>query len=50
MSDDKATLEYAREAVRWLLDHPTGTVDFHGLVYWATRVDLLREELREAIK
>ena len=40
-------LEYAKRAVVWLIEHPNGSVDFHGLVYWAQRVETLRKELRE---
>jgi len=31
-------LEYAKEAVLWLLNHESGNVDFHGLTYWAGEV------------
>ena len=40
-------LAYARNAVRWLLEHVDGNVDFHGLVYWATEVERLREEIKK---
>ena len=40
-----AELTKAKDAVRWLLDHPNGWVNMHGLVYWAERVVALREEL-----
>ena len=35
-------LEYAKDAVKWLLDHSDGTVDFHGLIYRAGVVEQLR--------
>lgn len=40
-----AEIETAKRNVRWLLDHPNGSVDCHGLVYWAGRVVALRAEL-----
>jgi hypothetical protein len=45
-------LDYAINAVRWLLDHPGefDSVDFHGLAYWAGRVEALRQQAREAIR
>jgi hypothetical protein len=42
-------LTYAKDAVRWLLDHPDGLVDMHGLGYWAQRVDTLRAEFRASL-
>lgn len=39
-------LEIAKRNVRWLLDHPDGLVDMHGLTYWAGRVQSLRDALR----
>ena len=42
-------LEEAKANVRWLLDHPDGLVDFHGLAYWAGVVERLRERAREAL-
>jgi hypothetical protein len=40
-------LETAKRNVRWLLDHPDGLVDMHGLEYWAGRVVALRAKIRE---
>ena len=40
-------LQRAKGNVRWLLDHADGLVDMHGLAYWATRVERLREQLKE---
>jgi len=42
-------LEYAKNAVKWLLDHESGLVDFHGLAYWAQEVERLREEIKKAL-
>lgn len=38
-------LDTAKHNVRWLLDHPNGLVDMHGLAYWARRVETLREQI-----
>ena len=42
-------LEKAKEAVRWLLDHPNGLVDMHGLTYWAGVVERTRDEIRGSL-
>jgi hypothetical protein len=42
-------LAEAKANVRWLLDHSDGLVDFHGLTYWATRVEQLRKEIKETL-
>ena len=39
-------LERAKDAVKWLLDHDDGNVNFHSLVYWAGEVERLREEIK----
>lgn len=39
-------LKTAKRNVAWLLDHESGLVDFHGLVYWAGVVERLRAEIR----
>ena len=39
-------LQKAREAVKYLLDNENGSVSFHGLEYWAGRVEALREEIK----
>lgn len=44
--DELAT---AKRNVIWLLDHPDGAVDMHGLKYWADRVEGLRKQIREAL-
>lgn len=43
-------LAKAKHNVLWLLEHPDGLVDFHGLSYWAGVVERLRRELREVTK
>lgn len=42
-------LQYAKKAVLWLLDHESGSVDFHGLSYWAQEVERLRKEIKESL-
>ena len=42
-------LEDAKRNVRYLLDHPTASVDFHGLAYWAGVVERLRDEIRQSL-
>lgn len=42
-------LAYAKEAVKWLIENESGNVDFHGLTYWASEVERLREEIRRAL-
>lgn len=49
MSDKVEQLQEAKNNVRWLVDHPRGLVDMHGLVYWAGVVERLREELAEEL-
>lgn len=44
-----AELETAKRNVRWLLDHANGSVDMHGLTYWAGRVESLRDKIKEAL-
>ena len=39
-------LKKAKENVFWLLDHPNGLVDMHSLVYWASMVEKLREDVK----
>ena len=39
-------LQAAKRNVAWLLDHPNGLVDMHGLAYWAGVVERLRDEVR----
>lgn len=42
-------LEYAKKAVLWLIEHESGSVDFHDLKYWAAEVQRLREEIKKAL-
>jgi hypothetical protein len=47
--DKLEQLETAKANVQWLLDHETGLVDFHGLVYWAGVVERLRAEIKATL-
>ena len=40
-------LEKAKENVSWLLNHPEGSADMHGIKYWAGVVENLREKVKE---
>ena len=40
-------LEYAKKSVIWLVEHASGSVDFHGLTYWAGEVERLRAEIQK---
>lgn len=42
-------LDYAKAAVRAMVDNPNVRVDFHSLTYWAARVEALREEIKAAL-
>ena len=42
-------LEYAKKAVTWLLEHADGSVDFHGIGYWANEVERLRIEIKSML-
>jgi len=42
-------LQYAKDAVRTLLDSPNSTVDMHGLTYWAGVVEKTRESIKEKL-
>lgn len=42
-------LETAKKNVRWLLDHPDGLADMHGLTYWAEVVERLRKEIKQSL-
>lgn len=44
-----ADLQYAKDAVRWLLDHSDGSVDMHGIAYWASRVEKLRTDIKNGL-
>lgn len=42
-------LEVAKENVAWLLENADGNVDFHGIEYWAGRVERLRELIKNSL-
>jgi hypothetical protein len=42
-------LTYAKNAVIWLVGHESGSVDFHGLSYWASEVERLRAEIKKLL-
>lgn len=42
-------LEYAKKSVIWLVEHADGSVDFHGLSYWAGEVERLRAEIKKSL-
>jgi hypothetical protein len=42
-------LQYAKDAVKYELEHESGLVDFHGLSYWAGEVERLRGEIKKAL-
>ena len=42
-------LEYAKKAVRTMLDKDGCSVDMHGLTYWAGEVERLRKEIKEKL-
>lgn len=46
-SEITTKLLYARDAVRYCLDNAMGSVDNHGIKYWAGEVERLRKELQE---
>ena len=43
-----AKLQEAKKAVVFCLNNPTGSVNFHGLEYWAREVERLRKEILKA--
>lgn len=47
MSELIEKLQYAKDAVIWLVNHESGSVDFHGLSYWAQEVERLRGEIKK---
>lgn len=50
MEDNKMDeLKYAKDAVIFCLNNITGNVDWHGLVYWASEVERLREEITKSL-
>jgi len=42
-------LEEAKKNVRWLLENGNGLVNFHGIAYWASEVERLRQEIRKGL-
>jgi hypothetical protein len=42
-------LQHAKDSVRWLLDHESGSVDCHDLVFWAQEVKRLREQIKRVL-
>lgn len=42
-------LQYAKKAVTWLLDYENGSVDFHGIAYWAAEIERLRSEIKKSL-
>lgn len=42
-------LKYAKKSVMWLLEHSNGSVDCHGLSYWAREVERLRSEIQKLL-
>jgi len=42
-------LEEAKKNTQTLLDEPNASVDFHGLEYWAGRVERLRELIKNSL-
>jgi hypothetical protein len=41
-----ADLATAKKNVQSLLDEPEASIDFHGIEYWAGRVERLRELIK----
>jgi hypothetical protein len=46
---DIEKLNEAKDNVRWLLDHPDGLVNMHGLRYWAGVVEQLRIAIKNSL-
>lgn len=46
MQEKIEQLQKAKENVTYLLEHPESSIDFHGLSYWASVVERLREEIK----
>ena len=42
-------LEKAKESVMFCLENNNGSVDFKGIVYWATKVENLRKQINEML-
>lgn len=46
MEQNIKDLEYAKKAVQSILDDANCSIDMHGLVYWASEVERLRELIK----
>lgn len=42
-------LEHAKKSVLFLLENESGSVDFHGIEYWAGEVARLRKEIKKLL-
>lgn len=42
-------LEEAKQAVKNCLESDDTLVDMHGLAYWAERVEILRQQIKEKL-
>ena len=42
-------LQKAKSNVKWLLEHDSGLIDMHGIVYWAEVVERLRAEIKKEL-
>lgn len=42
-------LDYAKRAVQVCLDDMQALVDMHGVLYWASRVEDLRTQIKEQL-
>ena len=42
-------LEKSKKAVIFCLENESGNVDFHGLSYWASEVERLRQLIKDLI-
>jgi hypothetical protein len=49
MNELMEKLQYAKNAVLWLVEHSAGLVDMHGLTYWAGEVERLRTEIKNTL-
>lgn len=49
MEEKIKELMKAKKNCQFCLDHVAGDADMHGLVYWAERVEKLRQEVIEML-
>jgi hypothetical protein len=42
-------LDAAKDAVQSCLDNPNVSVNFHGIAYWAGRVESLRAQIKDLL-